>query len=762
MSGNPPLKVMRAWDRGRNKIAYVYRDEETGKTKIGETKFQNWFYVKTPDFHENRSVFYKYKEEKTITGFEDVGKYHKIFIDTVHNDDLLNKDMEWVWEYKNFNVNKMLERLKMMNIQTYEADVKAFKRWLLRDDVEIDNFYKVCYYDIETDDRHADGLTPGKYRILSVAMKYSDSNNLDGKMVWICTEEDTDEAEKAMLEKLAKVINAFDVLVSFNGMNFDDPYIKSRFMRYGIQIDWRKKFLQDHCWTYKKYGEKLIKDSLDYIARHIVGRGKVDHTGMHVYDMWLSDRALLKEYNVEDVQLMFDIEVKTKFLATHRDICMVGKCPVDDLYVSRKIDNLILKQAEEDNEYHFKTVERDEEVVEEKLEGAFVFKPVGGRYKSVRVFDFSSLYPSLIDSFNISLDTLISGNEDLTEDQIIKTPTKHRYRKDFIGILPKVVNKVKAKRNYYKGLMAKEEHGSVMHKVYDKLQYVYKYFALSFYGTLGEKHQRFYDIRVAESVTLTGQYFIKQSAAYLERNKFQIICGQTDSLFVGGIKKSEHVFKLCEVLNELCKQHATKKFNTDKCSISMEYDKGFKTFFLGSAKLRYAGVLDYLDGHAVDGGEIYVKGFELVRTDSTELVRIEQKKLFNVMLLEEEMPPAETIRNFILELKDRTFSGKLSLDNIMISQRIKKELDEYPGRQMHVAVAREMIKDGKEFWIGDKKPIAKPVYKFEGRYCESYYWNNKIFPPLQRILEVAYPNIDWSSYKAKGSGEVKTGRTNLW
>ena len=45
MSGNPPLKVMRAWDRGRNKIAYVYRDEETGKTKIGETKFQNWFWA---------------------------------------------------------------------------------------------------------------------------------------------------------------------------------------------------------------------------------------------------------------------------------------------------------------------------------------------------------------------------------------------------------------------------------------------------------------------------------------------------------------------------------------------------------------------------------------------------------------------------------------------------------------------------------------------------------------------------------------------
>jgi len=241
------IKVMRAWDKGRNKVAYVYRDLETGKTKLGETKFENWFYVKTPDYEQHKALFLKFKEERTVIRFESVGKYVKVFYESVHNDELLNRDMEWVWEYKNFNFNKMLEKLKMLGVQTYEADVKACKRWLISDQVEIDRDYKVVYYDIETDDRHADGLTPGKYRILSIAFKYSDSNNADGKMVWLVTEEDTDEAEKEMLEKAAKVINHFDVIVSFNGQNFDDPYIKSRFARYGISVDWRKKFLQDKC-----------------------------------------------------------------------------------------------------------------------------------------------------------------------------------------------------------------------------------------------------------------------------------------------------------------------------------------------------------------------------------------------------------------------------------------------------------------------------------------------------------------------------------
>ncbi len=774
MSGNPPLKVMRAWDKGRNRIAYVYRDPETNNVKIGETKFQNWFYVKVEDFETHKSQFHRFREDKTITDFEIDGKYVKIFVDTIHNDELMNKDMEWVWEYKNFNTNKMLERLKMMGVQTYEADVKAYKRWLLREHVSIESYYKVVYYDIETDDRHADGLTPGKYRILSVAMKYSDSNNADGKMVWICTKEDTDEAEKEMLEKLAKVINAHDVLISFNGMNFDDPYIKSRFARYGIQIDWRKKFLQDHYWTFKKYGPTLASYSLDNISKTLLKRGKVEHKGLRIWDMWQNDRALLKEYNIEDVQLMFDIECKSGFLAAHRDICATGDCSVDDLYVTRKIDNFVLKQAEEDNEFHFKTMERQEEEIEGSFEGAFVFTPKPGRYESIKVVDFASLYPNVINTFNISPDTIIESGEKVDEKYVIKTPLKHRYRKDFIGIMPKVIMQLAQKRKHYKDLMAKEVPGSTMHKVYDRMQYVYKSFGLSFYGAIGEKHSRFYDPRVAETVTLVGQYFTKECAKYLERNNITVIYGDTDSLFVSGLRGHVAVKKVSSKLSELCSVHALNKFDCDICTIQMEYDKSFKTFIALDAKKRYAGIIDYLDGHEIKEFNMYIAGLEYKRTDGCLILKNKQYEMLKMLLDCEECPSTDDIRRFILDLKEVTFGGKLEVADISLAQKLTKELDDYDGRQMHVTVAREMIADGKEVWVGDKipyfiigldnekKPIPVPVYKFEGKYCESYYWNNKIFPGLQRILEVVYPKIDWDGYKAKGSGEVKTGRTNLW
>jgi len=253
-----------------------------------------------------------------------------------------------------------------------------------------------------------------------------------------------------------------------------------------------------------------------------------------------------------------------------------------------------------------------------------------------------------------------------------------------------------------------------------------------------------------------------------------ILLHNTDSVFLGGLKGHKSPRQISDKLSELCYAHATRKFNCDVCTIKMEYDKSFKTFLSMTSKKRYAGVIDYLDGHVIDKFNMYVAGFEYKRTDSCKITRDRQYTMLKMLLQDTDVPDVHLIRDFILELKAATFSGKLTVDDILSAQRLTKEPEDYDGRQMHVMVAREMIAEGKEVWVGDKvpyfiiglnqdkKPIPRPTYKFEGKYCESYYWNHKIFPALQRILEVVYPTMDWKSYRAAGSGEVKTGRTNLW
>lgn len=1033
--------VMRAWDKGHNKIRYVYHDENM-KVHIGETTFINWFYVKTADYEKYGQVFRNFIDNKSIIRCEPEGLYTRCYYNTVHESEFLTKDMEYDWGYKNYNKNQMLEKLSMVGIQTYEADVSASKRWLLQPNVTVEDNYKVLYYDIETDDRHGkDSLTPGKYRILSIAMKSSDNHHADGKMMWLYCHEDTDEAECEFLQKVAKVIRAHDCIIAFNGSNFDDLYIKSRFARYGIEVDWRTKFLQDACWTFKKYGPNLPKHNLDYIGNYILKRGKVEHEGENIYGMWKNNLPLLKEYNIEDVQLMYDIECKTGYLNAHRGVCSVGMCPVDDLYILHKIDNFVLKQAEEDKHYHFKTLVRnqEEENNEKTYEGAFVFDPIPGLHTDVKVLDFSSLYPNVINTFNISPDTFIEPEDldSIPEDMVITTGTQHKFRKDFVGILPKVVMALKSKRDYWKEKMSHETPGSVMHKVYDRMQYLYKYFGLSFYGCLGEKHSRFYDTRIAEAVTLTGQMFTKTCAkwvqskhnaeiiygdsvtgerctvirdtadglvkvvsfqdlfdiysdyyieningkeyktfnlhkiealsynfekkcsefkpikcimrhktnkqiySYYDENAGATYCTEDHSLidkngkefkateqnngfsvdipdnleyrfeendsFTSGAEKSMEVLtydminhskdwirgyltgyydfdeeyfsamsldinkasifiqllkrigmvmndikitcsdiafnlydiicekninyykaipqvektrihsndcyvydltvednhnfvdaignlllhntdsfffhddyfcqghdrmeELSKELSKVCYHLAVKKNNCAVCTLKMSYDKGFKKYLILNGKKRYAGVIDYLDGHVINDFNMYIAGLEYKRTDTCKFVKEHQYELLKMILTD--TPDAKTIRNYILNLKNQVCSGKLALEEITFAQKLTKNVDEYAD-QIHVRVAREMIADGKAVYVGDKipyfiisvgsdgKPIAKPVYKFQNKYSTQYYWNNKMFPPLQRIVEVVYPNIDWESYLITGGKNVTFGRSNLW
>lgn len=772
-------KVMRAWDRGLNKIAYIYRNPLTGKKAIGETKFEWWFYVLTEDYNRLASHFRRFINNNVINSIEDEGKYTRIYADYPHKSESLDKYMERDWGYKTFAFNDMLEKLKILECQTFEADILPHKRFALQDNVEFEQDYKVLFLDIETDDRIRNGQPiPGEFRILSVALK----DGSDGKEAYLVIKEDTDEEEQLILTKLAKLFNSYDVLIGWNSLAFDMPYIKSRMMRYGIQLDWRKLFFQDQMKIFQK-SVSLRSYSLENVSQEYLGEGKVEHEGLTVYEMWKNHPELLEKYNRVDVQRCFQLEQKTKYLAVARNVNAIGRCPCDDLFITRKIDNLVVKQAQDDKHYHFKSIIREydedgclivDEEDDDKFEGAYVFPPVPGRYKNTKVFDYSSLYPNVIKTLNISPDTLVE-DDSVPDELCIKTPSGHRYRKDIVGILPKVITMMKDKRDYYKDLMSKESPGSLMHKTYDNLQYVYKSFGLSFYGALGETHTRFYDVRVAESVTLGGQYFNKAGAAYLTKNGYKILYGDTDSLFVDGIKTDDEVKRLLSEIKTLCAKIAKEEFNSNVCTLEMSYDKGFKTFLIVNAKKRYAGYIDYLDGHVVNPCKLKITGFEYVRTDQCGFVKKYQKEILE-WILSDEQPTAIQMRSWILDKQSKVFSGKMPTEELMFAQKVTKPIEQYDKPLMHVKVAMQLLKDGKDFWVGDKvqyfiesldtrqKPLPKPLYAFKGKYNEAYYWNNKIFPAFERILSVVYPKINWGEYyiKSGAGGSTKAGRSFLW
>ena len=121
---------------------------------------------------------------------------------------------------------------------------------------------------------------------------------------------------------------------------FDMPYIKSRMMRYGIQIDWRKLFLQDQMKIFQN--ESLRSYSLENVSQEYLGEGKIEHEGIGIYEMWKNHPELLEKYNRVDVQRCFQLEQKTKYLAVARNVNAIGRCPCDDLFITRKIDNIVV------------------------------------------------------------------------------------------------------------------------------------------------------------------------------------------------------------------------------------------------------------------------------------------------------------------------------------------------------------------------------------------------------------------------------------
>jgi DNA polymerase elongation subunit (family B) len=328
-------------------------------------------------------------------------------------------------------------------------------------------------------------------------------------------------------------------------------------------------------------------------------------------------------------------------------------------------------------------------------------------------------------------------------------------------------------RSHYKQLMKTVTPGSMEHQTYDKLQDVFKFFGLSFYGALGEQNSRFFDVRIAEAVTLGGQYFTKTVEAFLRKNGINVIYGDTDSLFFP-LKNVNDIKKIIPAINEVCRRHAIQKFNADDSHLSIEYDKGFHKFVI-MAKKRYAGTLSYLDGHEIDH-KLYVAGLEYKRTDQCPYLKRKQKELLDNMLGVKDYTLAEA-KEFISECKRHIFQGNVPIEDIVFGQKLTKDVVEYKSETMHLKVIREMTELDEEVWIGDKimyfiegvdkegKGIPRPVSQYTGKFSQLYYWNKKIFPPLERILQVVFPEYKWEYMYVKlpsGKKNAEVGRMIAW
>lgn len=663
----------------------------------------------------------------------------------------------------------LFERL---GLRVFEADVHPVRRFLTDNSVEIQK-PKRCYIDLEVDARKPiQNQIDGKARVLSWALCDDDGNKVYG-----CLEEDTNDAEVLLLTDLWDELLEYDQVCAWGGDRYDFPLLKNRSERLGVQVEPRRWLFLDHLEVYRRFnmsasesGDEKESMALDRVAQAVLGRGKHKLDARRSWDHWCSNRDELILYNIEDAVLMRDIEERTGYLDLHFIVCEVCSTLPDShgTNPTNFVEGYMLKLGLKYDQ-HYPTV--FDFVPGAKYEGAYVMAPKKiGLLKNVHVCDFASLYPSIIITWNMSPETLVSevirkSKRLRSKSNVSVAPyTEQWFRTDSDGLLPKALARMLQLRAEWKKRKNVEPPGTIAWKYADRRSSAYKIVANSFYGVQGSIFSRFHVREVAESITQAGKWLILETERAALSQGFECVYGDTDSLFVIGCNREEFA-KFVQWCNDELYPQLLRRVGCKTNAIKLGYEKEFLRMVL-MAKKRYAARYAHYEGtEATVDSKPEIKGLEYKRGDTLKMARDMQYQLVQ-MILYDEVEDIESIKEWLRDWRKRVLDEQLTLDDVRMSSSLGKDVRKYRRKvkkdgtlsalPVHVEVALELGKRGRDVGEGVRieyvvvdgtTPIkAVPAEDFEGRVDRFYLWENLVYKPTQRVLDAAFPEHKWGDY----------------
>lgn len=685
--------------------------------------------------------------------FEKNGKYIKIFV----ND-------------KNIRYN-IVSLFENNNIRTFEGDMLLDKRWYIDNDIEIgDNFSKL-YYDIETDDTDKK-IVIGGHRIVSFAAIDS-----KGKKYFATLDNFTDEAEEKLLLKFARLAKKYDILLGWNTSEFDKRYIQIRMDKYNIpswffrevaNYDLLKRFR--HIFRFDSHIKSF---SLDYVSKHFLDKGKIEHTEK-IIELWKNNPEKLKEYNIEDCILVKELDDKLGVSDMMIRQCQWCKVPPSKFGLYSIIDSYILRKAHSIGEYcptsmtaiqerdkkNSQTHENPSDTSTEKSKytGAAVLDPKIGKYDNVYTFDFKGLYPSMMRTSNIGYDSL----RYVADDNCIINPGTSKTPRKSGAIIPTFFDKKKSvinlaisdlitKRTEYKDLKLKMiEEGTNKGRHWERVvsdEIIVKELANSTYGIMGLEYGRYYSVDIAESITLFGQWCLEFAKSFFQKHNYDVIYGDTDSVFVSTGKEKLDTEKYLKMFHEELREILKLNYNIDESFIQLNFDKSYDSFIL-IAKKTYVGHVVNIEGKKTD--DIYARGLEYHKKNTFSYAAKKQKELIEYILFEN--PDKNDINTWALKCYDEYYQKNFDRNELVITQRVGRSSDDYKNPPLHVKLAQEikektgvdMHRSELDYIItGSSNGLSGVLSSnYTGEFDRDYYWENKTKPVLERITSVVFPGID--------------------
>ncbi|KAK7051399.1 DNA-directed DNA polymerase alpha catalytic subunit pol1 [Paramarasmius palmivorus] len=410
---------------------------------------------------------------------------------------------------------------------------------------------------------------------------------------------------------------------------------------------------------------------------------------------------------------------------------------------------LVKAEPVDDDPEALKDASKSNKAKRDKYKGGLVFEPKRGLWdKYILVMDFNSLYPSIIQEYNIDFTTVerIADEEDENGEQVQPNPPGPEVPQ---GVLPRLIATLVQRRRQVKSLMKDKSATPAQLLQYDIKQQALKLTANSMYGCLGFEYSRFYARQLASLTTYKGREILTHTRELAESMDLDVVYGDTDSVFV-----NSNVTELSEALK--ISSEFKKAVNDCYKLLEIDLDGVFQRLLLLQKK-KYAA-MKVEDGARTS---VEVKGLDMKRREYCDLSKNVSQFVLNQILSGEATEiVVEQIHEYLASVGQNVRSGEIKLDDFIIHKRLGKNPEDYPKSdgQPHVQVALKLKARGGNARAGDVIPYvfclpegeqtAKTAQSDRARHRDElrktdsnlkidyeYYLSQQVLPPVERLCE---------------------------
>lgn len=536
-----------------------------------------------------------------------------------------------------------------------------------------------------------------------------------------------EDKESDMIRDAFEILTSYPFVITFNGDDFDMPYMYNRAeklgiglkdiplimmrdsatLKQGVHIDLYRAFSNRSFQIYA-FSHKYNDFSLNSISEGLLDESKLEYEGdlndLSLYELanyCFNDARLTEKLTSFNNDLLMDLLVV---------ITRIGRMPIDDIsrmgvsqwirslfYYEHRTHGFLIPRREELEQKSI-TATTEAIIKDKKYRGGLVVEPKEGIHFNVFVMDFASLYPSIIKVRNLSYETVRCAHDECKKNTIPGTTHWACTKKN--GLTAILIGSLRDLRvNYYKSLSKNPALSEDQKQLYTVVSQALKVILNASYGVMGAEIFPLYCLPVAEATTAVGRFTILETIEKCKSIEIEVLYGDTDSLFLKGPTR-EQIQKIVDWAKE--------EFGVD-----LDLDKEYRYVVFSTRKKNYLGVQK--------DGKVDVKGLTGKKSHTPPFIRklfYEILEILSKVQSENEFSQSkQKIGDMISQYAKNLKARQIPLNDLAFNVMISKAPSEYVKTIPQHIRAAKLLEQAREIKKGDiisyvkiiNKPGVKPV-----------------------------------------------------